>query len=293
MKHKKSIGEITFDIFNHIFMVFLIVVTIYPVWYVLVASLSSGSMLMSHRGALFLPMNFNTNAYIHVFKNPMVTRGYLNTGFIVVVGTFLNVLMTSIAGYFLSRRDVFWKKYIMIMIVITMFFGGGLIPFYLVVKNMGLLNSLWSLIIPGIVSTYNIIVMRTSFMSIPVELEESAVIDGASHITILFKIIIPVSLPVIAVMVLWYGVGHWNSWFAASIFIIDRKLFPLQLILREILIQNETDSMTRDYGFEERGNAAEAIKYALIVVATVPILCIYPFLQKYFVKGVMIGAIKG
>jgi putative aldouronate transport system permease protein len=181
----------------------------------------------------------------------------------------------------------------MIMIVVTMYFNGGLIPFYLTVKALHLDNSYLALIFPVAINTFNLIIMRTSFASIPDSLEESARIDGASHFNILFRIIIPLSKATIAVMILYYSVGHWNSWFNAMIFIRKRELFPLQLILREILIQNDTSNMSIGVDAMDRESVAESIKYAIIIVATLPILTIYPFLQKYFVKGVMIGAVKG
>ncbi|MBP0990425.1 MAG: carbohydrate ABC transporter permease, partial [Oscillospiraceae bacterium] len=207
--------------------------------------------------------------------------------------TAYSVVLTSLGAYVLSRKNFFMRDFFMMAITFTMFFNGGLIPFYMVVKKVGLYNSLMSLIIPLAISTYNLIIMRTSFSAVPTELEEAARIDGASHWTILFKIYIPVSKAIIAVMILYYGVGLWNGWFYSMIFIADRNKFPLQLILREILIQNDTSSVTNGVGMEDGFSVAESVKYAVIVIATVPILCIYPFIQKYFVKGVMIGAVKG
>ena len=205
----------------------------------------------------------------------------------------INLLLTSLGAYFLSRRNVLLKGAIMGMIIFTMFFSGGLIPMYLTVKNLHLLNSLWSLILPGAISTYNMIILRTSFASIPTTLEEAAQIDGAGHIRILFQIILPLSKSIIAVMILYYGVGYWNGWFNASIYLDERNLFPLQLVLREILLANDTSAMTQGVGFADGISIAETVKYAVIIVSTLPILCIYPFMQKYFDKGVMIGALKG
>lgn len=198
--------------------------------------------------------------------------------------------MTALAAYGLSRKGVLLSNGIMFLITFTMFFGGGLIPSYLLIKDLGLINSRWALLLPGMIGTTNLIIMRTSFKAIPVSLEESARLDGANDFVILFRIIIPLSMPVIAVMTLYYGVGHWNSWFNAMIYLQDRNLFPLQLILREILIDNSTDVIELESNDSEP--IAETIKYATIMVATIPILFIYPFIQKYFVKGVMIGAIK-
>ncbi|MCI1777270.1 MAG: carbohydrate ABC transporter permease, partial [Paenibacillus lautus] len=241
---------------------------------------------------LLWPKGFSLDSYRMVFENPNIIRSYLNTIFYVVVGTTLNILMTALGAYGLSRKNVMWKGAIMMLIVMTMFFDGGLIPKYLLVKNMGLLDTYWALIIPSAMTTWNLIIMRTAFQGVPDALEESARIDGATDWTILFRIIIPLSLPVIAVMVLFYGVWHWNKWFDALIYLRDRDLFPLQLILREILIQNDTSSMMTSVGGGDRMPVGETIKYATIMVATLPILFLYPFLQKYFVKGVMIGAIK-
>jgi putative aldouronate transport system permease protein len=201
--------------------------------------------------------------------------------------------MTALGAYVLSRRNVMWNKVFIFVIVLTMFFNGGLVPLYLTVKGVGLIDSLWAPVIPFAISTFNLIIMRTAFMSVPDSLEESAKIDGANHFTILFKIILPLSMPVIAVMTLYYAVEKWNGWFYSSIFIKDRELFPLQLILREILIANQTDSMSAGADMGDRFQIGETIKYATIMVATVPILCVYPFVQKYFVKGVMVGALKG
>ena len=290
---KTTFSRKCFVCFNTVFLTLLSLLCLYPMLYVLFASLSDSRELMSHSGLLLAPLKFNTNAYISVFKNPSILSGYRNTLFILVLGTVYSVTLTSLGAYVLSRRNFLLRNFFMMAITFTMFFNGGLIPFYMVVKKVGLYNSLLSLIIPLGISTYNLIIMRTSFAAVPVELEEAARIDGASHWTILFKIYIPVSKAIIAVMILYYGVGLWNGWFYSMIFIADRDKFPLQLILREILIQNDTSSVTGGVGMEDGFSVAESVKYAIIVVATAPILCIYPFIQKYFVKGVMIGAVKG
>lgn len=221
----------------------------------------------------------------------MITTGYRNTLIYVVAGTAINLVATAIGAYVLSRRNLYFKNVLMMLIVITMFFGGGLIPTYLLINNLGMLNTIWAMLIPGMIGTFNMIIMRTAFQSVPISLEESAKIDGANDLIILFRIIIPLSMPVIAVMILWYAVGHWNSYFGALIYLRDRELFPLQLVLREILITNTTDSMMTEAS-GDRMAIADTIKYATIIVSTLPILLLYPFLQKYFVKGVLIGAIK-
>lgn len=287
-----SLGERIFEVFNILFLLLLCLVTLYPFIYVLFASLSEPAWVVQQRGLIWHPSGLNLEAYRLVFDNPMITSGYLNTLFIVSAGTCLNVFMTALGAYGLSRQNVMWKNPIMFFIVFTMFFSGGLIPSYLLVTGLGMLDSLWALIIPGAVSAFNLIIMRTAFQSIPHSLEESAKLDGANDFTVLIRIILPLSMPVIAVMILFYGVGHWNSWFGAMIYLRDRELYPLQLVLREILITNSTDSMLTSAGTADKMPIGETIKYATIIVATVPILLLYPFLQKYFVKGVMIGAIK-
>ncbi|MDF2837086.1 MAG: sugar transporter permease [Paenibacillus sp.] len=291
---KKTKGEHMFQAVLVLFMLFMIVITIYPFIYVLLSSISDSRQLMSHTGLLLSPQGFNLDAYVKVFQNPNIIGGYFNTIVIVAGGTLLNLFMTSLGAYVLSRKGVPWTRTVMLLIVFTMFFSGGLIPMYLLVNNwMDLGNSLLALIIPGLISTWNLIILRTSFEGIPDGLIESARMDGAQDFTILFRIVIPLSLPVMAVMVLFYGVSHWNSWFSAMIYLRDRELFPLQLILREILIQNSTAYMSGDASASDVEAVGESIKYATIIVATLPILAVYPFLQKYFVKGVMIGSIKG
>ena len=291
-KIKRNTGELVFDGFNSLIMIILMLITLYPLLYVAFSSVSNPSLLVKHRGLLLYPKGFTLSSYKAVFKNPMISLGYYNTIFYVVVGTFINLFLTSLGAYVLSRKKLFWKNVITVYIIFTMFFSGGLIPKYLTVMSLGLIDSRWAVILPSAISTYNMIIMRTSFLSIPDSLEESATIDGASDIRILFNIILPLSLPVIAVMILFYGVSHWNSWFNAMVYLRTRELYPLQLILREILITNSIDSMITDVSSMDKEPVGETIKYATIMVATLPVLFIYPFLQRYFVKGVMIGAIK-
>lgn len=281
-----------FSVFNYIFLTAIILICLYPVWYVAVASFSDSNLLTQHAGLLLKPIGFSIEAYKKVFQNPMIMKGYLNTLFILVVGVFLDLIMTSLGAYFLSRKQVMFKKPIMMLIVFTMFFSGGMIPFYLNLKDLHLTNSLWGLIVPFMVSTYNLIILRTSFESIPDSLIEAAQIDGAGHITVLMQIVIPLSKAILAVMVLYYGVSIWNSWFWASAIIRTREMYPLQVILREILMQNDVSSMTTGSGAMDTEAIGMTIKYATIMVATVPILCVYPFLQKHFTKGTMVGAVK-
>jgi len=296
MKIQKSISYRCFTAFNAVFMIFMAIIMLYPMLYVLFASLSNSNAFMQHTGLLLAPLEFDTAAYKAVLENPMVWTGYRNTLFILVCGVIINMVMTTIAAFVLSRPGLPGKRQMTLFIMFTMYFGGGLIPTFLTVKSLGLYNNIWALIIPGAISTYNTIIMRTSFEGIPRSLEESAMLDGASYLCVLTRIMIPLSKAVMAVMVLYYAVGHWNSWFNAMIYLRERGKYPLQLVLREILIQGDTSAMgggNESSTSLDQVTIAETIKYATIIVATVPILLIYPFLQKYFVKGVMIGAVKG
>lgn len=289
---KRSKSEVLFDIGNTLAMLFLILITFYPFYYVFIASISDSKELITRTGILLKPLGFNFDAYKMVFHNPNIITGYRNTILIVLVGTTVNMLMTIIAGYALSREFML-KNTIMLGIVFTMFFSGGLIPNFLLVNNvLHLGKTYWALILPGAINTWNFIVMRTSFRSIPESLMESARIDGAGDLKILVRIVLPLSMPVISVMLLYYGVAHWNSWFSALLYLRDREMYPLQLVLREILILNSTESMSTGTSMGDQEAIGESIKYATIMVATLPILAVYPMLQKYFVKGVMVGAIK-
>ncbi|HHY83396.1 MAG TPA: carbohydrate ABC transporter permease [Clostridiales bacterium] len=295
MIYKRTIGDWIFDTLNYIFMVFLMLITLYPFWNIFVSSISSPAAISAKGAMLVWPEGTNLDSYVLVFKNPMILTGYRNTLFLVVVGTSINMLMTVFGAYALSRKWLMGRKYMMLLITITMFFGGGLIPSYLLVRKLGLYDTLWAVILPGAVSSWNIIMMRTYFLGIPDSLEESALIDGANDFQILFKITIPVSVPIMAVMVLFYAVGHWNAWFGASIYIRNQDLFPLQLVLRRILL---TGAKLHEFdlgylGGADRQMIFKGLKYATVVVATVPILMVYPFIQKYFVKGIMIGSLKG
>ena len=292
MKIKKSKGERAFQVFNYAFLLLIMLVCLYPVWYVAVASFSNSNALTQHSGLLIRPIGFSIDAYKKVFQNPMIGKGYLNTLFILIIGVFLDLVMTSLGAYFLSRKRVMFKKPIMLFIVFTMFFSGGMIPFYINLKELHLTNTLWGLIIPFMITTSNLIILRTSFESIPESLIEAAQIDGAGHIRILTTIVLPLSKAMLAVMVLYYGVSIWNSWFWASAILRNREMYPLQIILREILLSNDTSSMTAGASATDTEAIGMTIKYATIMVATVPILCVYPFLQKYFTKGTMVGAVK-
>lgn len=294
MVENKTLGSKIFDVFNVLFMIFMMVITLYPFYYVVTCSLSDSNQLVLERGLMLLPKGFSLDAYVAVFNNPNIWTGYRTTLFIVVVGTTMSVIATAFGAFLLTRKNFAIKNFIAYMMLLTMYFGGGMIPTYLLVNNiLGFHDSLWALIIPNLISTYNLIIMKSNFSQIPDSIEESATIDGANDFVIFFKIILPLSLPIIAVMFLYYGVGYWNSWFSAMLYIRSKSKFPLQLILREILLINQTSEMTDAGATGDAYAIGESIKYATTIVATLPILCVYPFIQKYFVKGVMIGAVKG
>ena len=292
MKIKRSAGERVFEVINILIMILLMFITLYPFLHVLFASFSESNALMAHRGLLWKPVGFNTRAYEMVTKNPNIYTGFRSTLILVFGGTAFNIIMTANGAFLLSRKDWAFRKFLMIMVLITMYISGGMVPTYLLIyETLNMKDSLWAIILPGAITTHNLIVLRTNFESIPDSLEEAAKIDGANDLVVLTRIILPLSKAAIAVMVLFYGVARWNGWFNAMLYLRSRDKFPLQLILREILISNSTDSM-ESYGDSFSG-VSESIKYATIIVATVPILVVYPFIQKYFVKGTMVGAVKG
>ena len=294
MKIKDSLGVKIFLVVNTIVLLALCVVTLYPIVHVFMAAFSNGNDLMAHTGPLLWPLRPNVDAFKLIFEDGQLFRCYGNTIYVCVVSLVINMVMTSLGAYFLTRKEAIGRSTIMVLIMVTMYFGGGLIPSYLVVQTLGLYNTYWALILPGAIGTYNMIVLRTAFAALPESLYEAARIDGAGHFRILSQLMIPLAKASVAVITLYYLVAHWNAWFGASIYLEDKEKYPLQLFLREILIKNDTTSMTADIGLgEETAAASEALKYAIIVVSTVPILCVYPYLQKYFAKGVMIGAVKG
>lgn len=288
MKKKNSNGW-GFRLINGIILAMISLMTLYPFLYVIFASFSDPVKLMGNSSLLLKPLGFSLNAYKKVFVNPSIYSGYLNTIFYVAAGTLVNILATCMAAYVLSRKQFMLRRFLTIMFIFTMYFNGGLIPSYLLIKDLGLINSRLSLILPGAVSTFNLMIMITGFEGIPQSLEESARIDGAGDWTILFRIIMPLAKPTIMVILLYYAVGHWNSWFNAMIYLRDADKMPIQIFLRDILTRSQLGAMTGQTDVEDVG---QTIKYATIIVSTVPIFCIYPFIQKHFVKGVMIGAVK-
>ncbi len=291
-----SKAEKRFQYYNVVLMLGIALVTVYPLLHVLFGSFSSPAELMRNRGLILWPRGFNTRAYEIVFKNPDIGNGYVNTILYMSVGTVISMVLTIMGAYTLSRKQSIWAKYLMFFAAFTMWFRPSMIPFFLTVgMQMHMKNTFWAMVIPRAIVTYNLIVLRTGFAAVPESLEESARIDGANDFSILFRIYVPLCMANLAVVTLFYMVAKWNAWFDAMLFINKRAMFPLQLLLREILILNNTDSMLAAASVSQGDQIplGESIKYATIVIATVPILCVYPFIQKYFVKGVMIGAIKG
>ncbi|MBP3361252.1 MAG: carbohydrate ABC transporter permease [Clostridia bacterium] len=288
-----STGDKIFYIVNNIILFLMIAVCVYPLLYVIFASFSKPDKLMQFSGALLYPLGFDTGAYKEVLSNSMVWTSYLNTIIYVVFGTLTALIMTILSAYILSRRGIKIKKLLNVLLISSMFFSGGMIPTYITIKSYHMLNTIWAIILPPAISAMNVIVMRTSFAALPPSLEEAAAIDGISEYQFLVKMILPLSKSVLAVIALYYGVALWNSWFSAAIYLDKRSMYPLQLYLREVLINSSTDSMTTGVAEGDKVAVSETIKYATIIVSTVPILCVYPFLQKYFVKGVMVGSVKG
>jgi putative aldouronate transport system permease protein len=256
-------------------------------------SISSPEAVLN-REVWLLPKGFSVKAYLRIFENQDVWLSFYNTIWYTTVGTMINVSMTLIGAYVLSRKEFFLRNFLTIFMMITMFFSGGLIPLFLLIKNLHLYNTRWALVIPGAVSFFNVVIARTYIQtSIPEELLDAARIDGANDIRILFTIVVPLSKPIIAVLSIFSAVGHWNSYFPALLYLQDQRLHPLQLYLRKILILNDPSLVQAIGDVVERTMYALQLKYAIIIVATLPILFIYPFFQKYFVKGILIGSLKG
>lgn len=284
-----------FDILSYTLLAFALIVTLYPLYFIVIASISDPVAVNSGEVLLY-PINITFEGYRRILKDSLIWTGYRNTILYTVVGTIINITLTMMIAYPLSRRNFSGKGFITILLVITMYFGGGLIPTYLTVKKLGLLNKWYVMVILGAVSTYNVIICRTFLQNnITEELYEAASIDGCSHFRFFLEHVLPLSKAIMAVLSLYYGVGHWNEFMRGLIYLNNEKLYPLQLILRSILIQNQAREQMLDDAryFAEQEQVAELIKYGMIIIASLPVLIAYPFLQKYFVKGVMIGAIKG
>ncbi|MDF2963767.1 MAG: carbohydrate transporter permease [Paenibacillus sp.] len=292
---RESQSDRIFTVFNYVVLSLFLVTIMYPLIYIVSASISSSDAVIS--GEVWLwPIDITLEGYYAVFKHKLIVSGFMNSLYYTVFGTLINVVMTILAAYPLSRKDFYGKNMFMFLFVFTMMFTGGLIPTYLLVKDLGLLNTTWSMLLPGALGVWNMIITRTYFQTtIPDELLEASQLDGCTDFQFVWKIVLPLSGPIIAVITLFYAVGHWNSFFSALIYLKSQNLYPLQLVLRDILVQNEVDlNMLMDVQeTAKREGLRELLKYSLIIVATGPLMIVYPFVQKYFVKGIMIGSLKG
>ncbi len=293
-KMKQTRRETAFHIGVNLSSILVIIIMLVPLIFVLAASFSDPDLVLKGKVLLY-PKGITMKAYQMVFENNEIWRGYMNTIFYTVTGTLISVALTILAAYPLSRKQFFGRKILLLIMVFTMYFNGGMIPTYLLVRDLGMYNSVWAIILPAAISTYNLIVAKTFFeTSIPEELFESALLDGCGNIKMLFKIVLPLAKSILAILVLYYAVDMWNSYFNALIYLNEDKKYPLQIILRNILLIGQTEQFgTNDVGMAEKIKMAEAVKYAVIVVSSLPMIILYQFVQKHFVKGVMIGAIKG
>jgi putative aldouronate transport system permease protein len=291
------VSDRAFNIFSFLLLTFVLIVVFYPLYFLVIASISSPDAVYS--GSVWLlPKNITFEGYERIFADPSIMIGYRNSAIYTVLGTIISVSLTLTAGYALSRKDLVGRNVFMVFFVITMFFDGGLIPRYLIVRDLGMFNTIWAMVLPNAVGVFNLIIARTFFqITIPDELREAASIDGASNLKFFLQVVLPLSTPIVAVMVLIHAVGNWNSFFDALIFITNEDMYPLQLVLRNILTQSDVTAnaamLTGVTSYADQQRVTELIKYGMIIVASIPLIVLYPFLQRYFVKGMMIGAIKG
>jgi putative aldouronate transport system permease protein len=280
------------EVLSSVKVIIAAIVTLYPFIYTFSCSISRPDAVIANEVILW-PVGFSTYAYQQIFDSNIIWRYYYNTLWYTLVGTFLSVLVTCITAYPLTRKNFFARNFFMMFVTLPMFISGGLIPFFIVVVKTGLYNSRWSMVVPSLIAIWNLIICRTFFQSVPEELIESAIVDGCSHLRVLFSIVMPVSKAVIAVLVIFYGVGQWNTWFNALLFLNNSDLQPLQIFLRRILIMLSPDVLSKIMANSTLTLSFYQLKYAVVMVVVGPIIAIYPFLQKYFVKGVMIGSLKG
>lgn len=292
--NKRTRGEKIFAVFNTIFLIILCIIFLLPVWHVAMGSISDPLKVAAHSGLFLTPLgDITLGGYKLVMQNSNILKSYVNTMIYVVSSTFIGLVLNILAAYVMSRKNLVFGKFFSKFVVFTMIFNGGLVPTFIVINKLGLYNTRWAVILPGALTAFNIILMRTSFMEIPAEMVEAATIDGADDWKILTRIVLPVSKAILAVIVLFYAVQHWNEWFNASIYLQDRSLWPLQLMLREIVLQSTENSIVADTSGEDVNIYRPLIKYATIMISIIPMMIVYPFVQKYFVTGVMIGAVKG
>lgn len=296
---KRSKGDIVFDTILFVFLSIIFIAVAYPLYFIIISSFSSPQAVSSGQ-VNFYPIGVTLEGYRAVFERSEVIRGFVNSIIYTTVGTLINLALTLPTAYALSRNDFSGRKFVTTFYMITMFVSGGMMPTYLVVKNMGMIDTIWSLILPGAVGVYNMIVARTFFKStIPDELLEAAKLDGCNDFRFFFSIVMPLSGAIVAIMVLYYGIGHWNSYFSALLYLSDENKFPLQLVLRSILVQNSAQLAQSNLPAQQMAEMerirqrVELMKYSLIIISSLPVVIVYPFIQKYFVKGVMIGSVKG
>nr|WP_304955163.1 carbohydrate ABC transporter permease [uncultured Acetatifactor sp.] len=297
IKRKRVNSDSVFDAVNLLIMLILLVVFVWPLWFVVIASVSNpGEVWQGH--VILFPRGITLDAYEEVVQYKTIWTGYLNTLLYTLLGTAINMALTVCGAYPLSRKDFPPRKILIFILMVTMYFSGGLIPTYLVVNRLGLIDTVWAMVIPNAISVFNIIITRTYFMnSIPEELREAAQLDGAGNMQYLFRVVLPLSKPILAVIGLFYAVGHWNDFYSALIYINSQQLLPLQSVLRKLLLTTQmtlqiSSSMSPDE-IMRKTQLAQTLKYSSIIVSTVPVLCLYPLVQKHFVKGIMIGSVKG
>lgn len=294
VKKRHSTADIIFLAINYILLIACCIIVLYPIYYMFIISISDGYAVL--RGEVkFFPVGINFSSYKAVLESPDIPRSYLNTVIYTVVGTFINVAMTAMCAYPLSRKKFFGRNVFAFMIIFTMFFDAGMIANFMVVDQLNLTNKIWAIVLPGAINAWYMVIMRTFFQQIPEEIYESAHLDGAGDFVIFGRIVLPLSVPTIMTMVLFYAVGHWNSWFNALIYLDDKAKYPVQLIMRNIVLSGETAALSSSAASmsQDVGIIATNVKYAVVFVTMLPILLVYPFIQKYFVKGIMVGALKG
>lgn len=293
-RKRRSVSDIIFLTINYALLIVCCIIVLYPIYYMFIISISDGYAVL--RGEVkLLPVGINFSSYKAVLESPDIPRSYLNTVIYTVVGTFINVAMTAMCAYPLSRKKFYGRNVFAFMIIFTMFFDAGMIANFMVVDQLHLTNKIWAIVLPGAINAWYMVIMRTFFQQIPEEIYESAHLDGAGDFVIFGKIVLPLSVPTIMTMVLFYAVGHWNSWFNALIYLDDKAKYPVQLIMRNIVLSGETSALSSSAAAmsQDAGIIATNVKYAVVFVTMLPILLVYPFIQKYFVKGIMVGALKG
>ena len=293
-RKRHSVSDIIFLTINYALLIVCCIIVLYPIYYMFIISISDGYAVLRGEVKLF-PVGINFSSYKAVLESPDIPRSYLNTVIYTVVGTFINVAMTAMCAYPLSRKKFYGRNVFAFMIIFTMFFDAGMIANFMVVDQLHLTNKIWAIVLPGAINAWYMVIMRTFFQQIPEELYESARLDGAGDFVIFGKIVLPLSVPTIMTMVLFYAVGHWNSWFNALIYLDDKAKYPVQLIMRNIVLSGETSALSSSAAAmaQDASIIATNVKYAVVFVTMLPILLVYPFIQKYFVKGIMVGALKG